>query len=213
MFVFIDESGNFDFSDKGTDHFVMTAVIADDPIASACVLQELKYEFMAEGGLENGHFHATEDRQAVRDRVLQAIEGIRSISAHTIYIDKHHAAPSMQNIESMYGLFGRAIAKYLLMALPHNSKRQIIMIFDGAITRRQQNAFLAVVKPALNKIGRPYRIYFQSVKFDFNGQIADYIAWAHYVKLERSERRPYDAIPRARGDDFNLFRYGHTRYY
>jgi hypothetical protein len=35
LFIFIDESGNFDFSDKGTDHFVMACVATLSPLDSA----------------------------------------------------------------------------------------------------------------------------------------------------------------------------------
>jgi hypothetical protein len=43
----------------------------------------------------------------------------------------------------------------------------------------------------------PYRIYFQSVNYDFNGQVADYVSWSHYVALERAEMRPLEALPKA----------------
>lgn len=212
LYVFIDESGNFDFSAKGTDHFLMAAVIARDPIASACALQELKYELMAEG-VDEPFFHASEDAQVVRDRVFAAINTIQSISSHVIHVDKHHAAPSLQNTVRMYSLFGGAIAKYLLKTLPEESYSQVIIVFDKALPKRDENAFLGVVKPALNALKRPYRIYFQSVKHDFNGQIADYIAWAKYISLERGEKRALQSIPGVPLTSFNLFRFGHTRYY
>ena len=204
IYVFIDESGNFDFSSSGTGHFLMAAVIARDPIESSGALQRLKYELLTEG-IDEPFFHASEDKQEVRDRVFSVINGIQSLSAHVIYVDKHRAAPALQNTQRIYSLFGQAIAKYLLLALPQEHYNQVIIVFDKALPNREQNAFLGQVKPALQKLGRPYRIYFQSVKFDFNGQIADYIAWAHYVSLERNEQRPLAAINRVEVDHFNLF--------
>jgi hypothetical protein len=43
------------------------------------------------------------------------------------------------------------------------------------------------------------------VHMDFNGQIADYIAWAHYVNLERGEVRPTNALPKRLSELDNLF--------
>ena len=212
LYVFIDESGNFDFSKSGTDHFLMAAVLAEDPIESACALQRVKYELLAEG-TDEPFFHASEDRQVVRDRVFAAIDALDCITSHVLYVDKHLAAPALQNSTRMYSLFGGAIAKYLLKVVPQHMHDQIILVFDKALTARDEKAFLAQVKPALNALQRPYRIYFQSVKYDFNGQIADYIAWAHYVSLERNEFRPLQSLPNTTRSSFDLFRYGHTRYY
>ena len=42
LFVFVDESGNFDFSALGTRHFVMSAVAATAPLESASILHNLR---------------------------------------------------------------------------------------------------------------------------------------------------------------------------
>lgn len=55
-FVFIDESGNFDFSSNGTNHFVMTCVAALSPLDSAASLDGLKYQLLAEG-IDVSSFH------------------------------------------------------------------------------------------------------------------------------------------------------------
>jgi hypothetical protein len=212
IFVFIDESGNFDFSVNGTAHFVMTAVICREPITTASEMQHLKYELLA-SGTDISHFHASEDKQFVRDRVFPLIARMDSISAHTLWIDKHNAAPSMQNTARIYSLFGGAISKYLLKTLPAERYEQVVLVFDKALSKKNENAFLAYVKPALLQLNRPFKIFFQSVNFDFNGQVADYIAWAQYVNLEKSEQRPILALPLRLRDEFNLFRNAHTRYY
>lgn len=73
LYVFVDESGNLDFSSKGTAHFVLAAITARTPVDSSNILQELKYKILSEGngGDEYENFHASEDKQAVRDRVFE----------------------------------------------------------------------------------------------------------------------------------------------
>jgi len=67
LFIFIDESGNFDFSPKGTKYFILSAVSTLNPLGKER-LEEIKYDLMKNGtNLE--YFHATEDRQVVRNQV------------------------------------------------------------------------------------------------------------------------------------------------
>jgi hypothetical protein len=213
LFVFIDESGNFDFSNNGTNHFVMTCVAALSPLDSAASLDGLKYQLLAEG-FDISCFHASEDRQFIRDRVFPLIDGLKNIKAHAIYGDKHRAAPSLQSPEGLYALFGSAIIKFAVRAYAADNYKQIIVIFDQALTNKQQGFFMGAVKPELKKLGKPFHIYFQRLISDGNGQIADYICWAKYVVLERNELRPWTALQNSlRPTDFNIFRNGHTQYY
>jgi len=48
LYVFIDESGNMDFSDKGTKHFVLAALTTLQPLVSSSALQSLKYSLLKE---------------------------------------------------------------------------------------------------------------------------------------------------------------------
>ena len=190
----------------------MSAVVAREPLKTASQMQGLRYELLA-SGIDIPHFHASEDEQRVRDRVFPLIASMSSISTHTLWVDKRRAAPALWNQARMYSLFGGAIAKYVLKTLPTADFEQVVLIFDKALPAKQENAFLAQVKPALSRLGRPYRIYFHSVKHDFNGQIADYLAWSRYVALERKEMRPLDSLPQRLRSEFNLFRNGERKYY
>ena len=73
LYIFLDEGGNFDFSPKGTNHFTFTSVAKERPFELHRQLSELKYDLLEEG-TQIEYFHAAEDRQAVRDRVLEIIE-------------------------------------------------------------------------------------------------------------------------------------------
>lgn len=213
LFVFIDESGNFDFTERGTSHFVMASVMTNSPIESASQLSALKYQLMAEG-IDISDFHASEDRQVIRDRVFPLIDSLWNIRAHVIFGDKHLLAPSLHSPSGIYGLFGKAIIKYALSSYSAESFSQVVIVFDQALSKKNQGAFMAAVKPDLKSLKKPFRIYFHQMKTDANGQIADYICWAKYVAIERNETRPWLSISNhLNPTDFNIFRNGHTRYY
>lgn len=191
----------------------MTCVAALSPLDSAASLVGLKYHLLAEG-IDVSSFHASEDKQFIRDRVFPLIDGLKNIKAHAIYGDKHKAAPVLQTPEGLYALFGSAIIKFAIKAYAADNYKQIVVIFDQALTNKQQGSFMGAVKPELKKLGKPFHIYFQRLISDGNGQIADYICWAKYVVLERNELRPWAALQISLcPTDFDIFRNGHTRYY
>ena len=213
LFIFVDESGNFDFSHTGTRHFVMAGVAALAPIESAATIQALKYQLLAEGH-DQSEFHATQDRQEVRNRVFSAISGLANIRSHVIFGDKHLAAPALQSDTSLHALFGRSLVSHVIGTYASADFRQVVVLFDQAFSKKKQGTFNAAVKPELKALGKPFHIYFHPMKTDSNGQIADYIAWAKFVQLERNEQRPWDELQSAlKPSDFNIFRHGHTRYY
>lgn len=88
LFIFIDESGNFDFTPSGTSHFVLGGVATTSPASSAKEFLTLKYRLLKEGN-DVSEFHASEDRQIIRDQVFPVINSMPEINAHVIYGDKH----------------------------------------------------------------------------------------------------------------------------
>lgn len=212
LYVFLDESGNFDFSDKGTNHFVMSAVYTTDPCATAAPLQALKYELMSKGS-DQLEFHATINSRGTRRRVTETISELHElISVKTFYVDKHYTSPKRQSPESLLAIFGVAFARWL-GKVKGPDVDQIILIFDSVLTVKQQKAFLGAVKPPLKQLNVEYRIAFHPVKSDLNGQIADYFAWSTFRSLESNDHAPLQELASVEHGIFNLFQSGHTKYY
>lgn len=212
LYVFVDESGNFDFTNKGTDHFVIAAVYTMDPCVSAAALQALKYELLAARSNQL-EFHATENSRGTRARVAEVIRSQSPhIAVHTIYADKHYAHPKLHSSVAILSLFGTALARWLSLAVKGNYD-QIVLVFDSVLTGKQRDAFLKGVKPALKALHIPFHICFHPVKSDLNGQIADYFAWSMFRSLEANDPAPLRALAGVRHSRFNIFERGHTRYW
>lgn len=208
LFLFIDESGNFDFSSKGTKHFVMAGVAALAPLSSAASIQSLRYRLLAEG-IDIEGFHASEDSQHVRNEVFHTLESISNIKAHAIYAEKKLALPSLQTPEQMHSLLGKALVKYAIKAYAKDDYDSVVVVFDKALTSKQRGVFHSIVKPELKTLGNPFHIYFHQMLSDSNGQIADYVSWSKFVQLERAEHRPWQALMNSvHPTDFNIFRNG-----
>jgi len=194
LFVYVDESGNFDFTSRGTRHLVLGVFCTNQPVQNALELSTLKYETLAQG-IDLANFHASEDLQQVRDLVFDVISKIESCSSISFWISKEIHKFTDRWAVSAYKTFGRHIAKHIGEVAAQTQSKKVVVVFDKALVRQDQNAFLAAMKPQLAALGLPYYLYFHNVSKDFNGQIADYLAWARYVSLERNENRPLAMLP------------------
>ena len=212
LYVFMDESGNFDFTDNGSDYFLIAAYYTYAPSAMAASITALRYAMLAEG-IEEIEFHATNNAQATRDRVFRVINGADPpVTACVFYLNKHKAHPSKHSGSAMMTLVGTAIARWFDSAFDGQCDR-VVLIFDSVLTGSQQRAFKAAIKPVLKARKVPFHLAFRPVKSEPCGEVADYIAWAWQRRLERDDPRPQRQLSRAHITDFNMFRDGHTRYY
>lgn len=182
IFVFIDESGNFDFSETGTRYLVLSAVIFQRPIRSASKLLGLKYKRYSLGFNTPG-FHASEDRNNTRHQVFQVIASDKHLKSFTAVLDKELFRETPIRPSEIYYSFGLSLAQHIRHFA--NGKK-VILVFDKALMAKEERALFASLKNQLASYDSGYLIYFQNVSKDLNAQIADYVAWAHFVFFERS---------------------------
>ena len=136
LYIYLDESGNFDFSARGTEHFVLCAMTTLDPISTQEPLQVLKYELLEEGH-DIEYFHASEDRQEVRNRVFDRIKVMKEPSFHFVYAKKDKADPSVRTPSMLYALLSRMVLSHCLRSGQPGQVDQIVVIFDRALTRKR----------------------------------------------------------------------------
>lgn len=109
LFLFIDESGNFDFSPEGTKYFVLTCLSTFQPVTDRELLLKLKYDLLTDG-IDQEFFHATEDKQIVRDKIFEIIRNLKDdIEVHAVIAQKNKANPVLYREE--YYKNGRKIVR------------------------------------------------------------------------------------------------------
>lgn len=211
LYVFLDESGDLQFTSKGKRYFILSAVYTETPEVSAAAMQALKYDLLAKGS-NDLEFHATENSVGTRRRVAETIRGLSNIRVHTLWIDKTYTHPRFQDEVALLSLFGKAMGRWIekAVAVDHD---QVVMVFDSVLTGKKQDAFKRTMKPALKSLGVPFRISFHPVKQDLNGQIADYFSWSAFRRLERGDDGPVRALSGIPWTMFNLFPAGTSRYW
>ena len=205
LYIFIDESGNFDFSPTGTEHFVLTSVSTTKPLKDRQQFLELRYQLLREGRNQE-HFHATEDKQRVRDLVFPALADLDDFRVDAVLVRKREVNPKLyvetkkgkeRHVgEGVYKLLSQTLLKDIFSrheTLEHIDK--IVVILGSIFSKNKKELVLKSLKQYLKKkTKKRFYIYFHKVEADINCQLADYCGWAIYVNSERNEGRPLKVI-------------------
>jgi len=227
LFIFIDESGNFDFSPTGTKYFVLTAVSTLHPLNDREKLFKFKYQSLIDG-IDQESFHATEDKQVIRDQVFKIIRNLDDFIVDSVVAQKNKAHLSLyretyfkQNKvihrvtgTEFYRIVCQTLLQYIFKRFEPTDVSQIIIILDSLFTNNKKQIVLKTLKTYLkDHFNKPFNIYFHQAKADINCQIADYCGWAIYVKEERNETRPIVFVKDKIKSEFSIFQKGLYEHY
>jgi len=219
LYIFCDEAGNFDFSVGGTRFFIYTALTTTDPLPLCNKLSALRYQLMAEGAcLER--FHATEDRQAIRDRVLDILAGDQSCEIDSLIVRKNRLAPVLRPVERFYPeIVFYHLLRHILRRHQGRPLSRVVIVTDVVEVKGMRKALEKGVKENLERILHeqrwvaPYLLLHHESKSSGGLQAVDYCNWAVYVKWSRNELRPYARISPKIRSELDIFASGLTDYY
>jgi len=228
LFLFIDESGNFDFSLRGTKYFILSGLSTYNPIEERDKFCQLKYQLLSEG-VDQEFFHATEDTQAVRDQFFLKIGSLKDdIEVHSVVAEKNKANPVLYYEEyfkkgkiikrvtgdQFYERICRTLLQYVFRRSDFQKAEKIVVVLGAIFTKDKQSLILRTLKKNLKeKFPKSFEIYFHQAKADINCQMADYFGWAILIKRERKEVRPYELIKGKIKSEYEIFKKGDTTYY
>ncbi|KKS92388.1 MAG: hypothetical protein UV68_C0046G0002 [Candidatus Collierbacteria bacterium GW2011_GWC2_43_12] len=227
LFVFIDESGNLDFSENGSRYYLFTAVSTTKPLDNRVLLHELKYKILCDNhDLE--YFHATEDTQAVRNEFFSIVKSCSDFSVDSIIAQKNKTHPSLYQStyekkgkmitrttgDEFYRINCQTLLQYIFRRHNATKLNRIVVILSSIFTNDRNRAIVKALKTYLKTYTKlPFNIYFHDGRADINCQIADYCCWAIAVKWERNELRPIAEIQSKVKSEFEIFQKGGTIFY
>ena len=198
LYIFLDEGGNLDFSDTGTKYFVLTALSKNRPFKAYKYLNDLKYD-LVERGVEIEYFHASENKQDVRDAVFAIIDAhLDQTRIDCLVINKSTVTIDLRHEEKFYPeMLGRlldvVIKKHDLKAFS-----QVVIFTDSIPVQRKRKSIEKAIKKSLGSklpASIKYRICHHSSKSNYDLQIVDYCNWAVYRK-QGGDERSYKIIKR-----------------
>ncbi len=211
--IFIDESGDPDFRPQASDYLILgSTTIVDDPCSLYDSLSELKHRLNT-GGNNIARFHASEDRQEVRDQVFSVLSNKQSICENDfVVVEKRKVNPSIRDIKELYP----KIAYYLLQYIfnRHNDVDKVIIYTDTLPSGKKEAIEKSLKVNIRGLLGRnEFHIYHHTSYSNFGLQAIDYYLWAVFRRWERSDLRSYQYISQSIKSEFDVFRKGASFYY
>jgi len=220
LYIFLDEGGNLDFSASGTKYFNLTSVTMFRPFHMADPLDELKYDLI-ELGLDIEYFHASEDKQKVRDKVFGIIKKhLDHIQIDSLIVEKSKTGPALTSEAQFYPRMFGYLLKYPLTNQIFGKYKvedfdEVIIVTDAIPVKRKKAVVEKAIKYFLKSLPQKtqYRIMHHSSKSSMELQVADYCNWAIFRKWERNDTRSYNLIKSGINSEFEIFKTGTRHYY
>lgn len=207
-YLFLDEGGNLDFAQTGTKYFTLTSVTTFRPFVGSDELISLKYDLLEEG-LNLHYLHATEDRQAVRNRVFEVVgRHLENYRIDSIVVEKSKTPPELQLDTAFYPwILGRLLCD-VITRIPAESFNELIVMTDLIPVQKKRKIIEKSIKETLSG-ELPNAIRYQLLHHPSMScmglQIADYCNWALYRKWINGDVRSYDLIGSAVKSEIDLF--------
>ena len=183
--LFLDEAGNFDFSEKGTPYLMVCATLLDISAARSGELSCLRYELNAQGhDIES--FHASANTPYVRGAFMRRITAAgANYQVFAIILDKSLRPHPPEDLSQVYvDLF-----KFVL-AMSHPASGDCPVYADRVPLQRSRKAIMKAVRQ-----GAGHRsVHFHSSASSLELQIADYCTWAVWRQLVSQDFKPLEAL-------------------
>ena len=196
-YVFLDESGNFDFGEQGSAFFIVTAVTMRRPIEIDSALSEYRYECL-DSGWDLEFFHCAKDGPVVRRRVFEIIrEHLNQMQIDFLVVDKSRTEPSSRAPVRFYP---KVVGSLLARVIPRTGVRdgqRVVIVTDRLPVKRTRLAVERATRDALPGAsggGPRYDLHHHESRSHFGLQVADYCCWAIQRKWSRHDDRYFALI-------------------
>lgn len=219
LYIFLDEGGNFDFSEGGSKYFTLTCVSMQRPFSLHTQMDTYKYdliEFRKQPRIDLEAFHCADDNQYVKGRVFGLLAGgLPADCVDSIVVEKSKTGPLLQPPEKFYPRMLGYLLRFAMEKCP-SEIGELVVITDTIPVKRK----LKAIEKALKTVSRemlpdrtPFRIMHHSSKAHYGLQIADYLNWAIFRKWEHGDDRHYKTVSCLIRSEFDIFRSGTRHYY
>ncbi len=227
LYIYIDEGGDFNFSPSGTKVYTITAIITHEPWGLLDEISKLRHLILSrelhstlgQDYLDKflcHRFHASEDKQVVRDSFFEIIAKMDHIAAHSIVIKKNLTNPTLREPNRFYSKILASLLDYICKRYEYS---KLCIFVDNIPVNSQKEVFLKAVKTEIRskQSSKEFSIYFPPSNSNPYLQISDYINWAIFKKWESQDERSYALIQKllrkkeldmfAKGDGHEYYQY------
>ena len=218
MYVFGDEAGNDDFSRKpGATKYLVIGTVALPDLGLTEALLELRRDMALRGKALESCFHASEDKQDIRDEVFALLQTATFRVDMTIF-EKCKTVPRLQSdTERFFKTAWYLHFKYIAPSLISGHDDLLVIAASRGTRKMRSQIRQGIADVVRQSIGSncSWEVAFWSAESDPGLQIADYCTWAVQRKLESNgiDDRSYRLIESKIRTEFEPFAIGTKRYY
>ena len=217
-FVFADEAGDFEFARKNNvSRYFIVCAISLDSCEIGQELLKLRRELMWDGIQIDDYFHATADKQLVRDRVFQLLNSF-DFEIYAQVLEKSKAQPQIRTTRHrFYKHAWLYLFRHAMPRIVRQPEDQLMVTTASIGVKKGQADFSEAVLDVLKQTQRvdagSWRTTFCSSASDPCLQVADYCTWAIQRKWERGDERSYDLIKSKIKYEYDLWSRGSRHFY
>lgn len=217
LHIFADEAGDFEFSRKpNVSRYFILCTVSMHSCQIANVLLELRRQLAWDGQPLGEYFHASKDKQVVRDAVFEKICN-HDFQIQATIMEKRKAQPQVRISRPRFYKTGWYF-HFRFGTAPIIEPNLELMVTTASIgTRSERAAFTNAVDDVMQQTVKKERdkwaTDFCPAAADPCLQVADYCAWAIQRKWERDDKRSYDLIQDRITYEYDLWSRGKEYFY
>jgi hypothetical protein len=214
--VFGDEAGDFVFKPprEGISRHLIIGTVTLEDCRIGDELLTLRRE-LAWNGMHLDSFHATTDKQWVRDEVFERISACDGLRFDATILDKRKTIEKYRRDPILfYKLAWYLHFKYVAPRIA-NFNDSLLVVASSLMINRKKKAVKEAVNSVVTQVAPTldYESSFLPALCDPCLQVADYCTWAVQRKYEQLEdTRSYDLISHRISSEYQPFRLGKLRY-
>jgi hypothetical protein len=210
LYIFVDEAGDFDFSSKGSKHYMFTFLVKRRPFNLHEYISNYRYSLLernldplVQKTIDIEAFHACDDNAYVKNELFNIISTFNenSVKTYSYVLEKPKVSPDKRNEKDRFYIDNLSYAiQRLLDELNINSN--FIIITDRLPVQNNKNKQVGALKKGIKEYLKSkkldkqirYDIFHHCSASSANLQIVDYICWAIFRKFERNDDTYYKRI-------------------
>ncbi len=226
LYFFVDESGDMDFSEKGSKYYMFSFLVKKRPFKLHETISSYRYSLLERNlnplnnRLDIEKFHACEDNKHIREHLFNLISKFEDndIQIYSYILEKPKVMP--EKIKEKSNFYAENLS-YAIIKLLEKLKisKNFIVITDNLPVQKNKQTQIKAIKNGVNtyitnnKLNIRYDIFHHCSASSVNLQLIDYINWAIQRKYEKNDTYFYEKIKKYILDEEIVTKERITKYY
>lgn len=216
-YIFADEAGCFNFSREASAsrYFIICTLTTSDRHKISNGLQDLRHKLILASAPVEDSFHATDDKQIIRDEVY--VELVRhKFKIQATICEKSKAQPHIRTDRATFYKYPWFYhMKHGIQKAVPDETTLIITAASLGNKKKERATFVNSINSVMSQTLKrsTWAVDFRQSKTDHCLQAVDYCAWAIQRKWELGDSRSYDLIQDRITYEYELWGHGEKHYY